>query len=202
MADPVSKVVVELPISNEYKFNTALLALRSGKALQALQEAKALIDAGYLHAYTLAGAVCEKGGEDLASNPEHAVFYYQKAVDAVGAVEAWLALGRIYYFGKGVPSNHQKALHCYSTVYKENKSGIAAMMIARLLSEGQGIQPDRNRAKEYLREAIEQGFALAYTQLAGMELNEKRYGKALLHWLQGIWRVLRLSKGDTRLRPY
>lgn len=198
----MSKVVVELPISNEHKFNTALLALKNGKAAQALKEAKALIDAGYLHAYTLAGAICEIGGNDLEKNPDHALFYYQKAVDEIGALDAWLALGRIYYFGKGVEPNHQKALYYYSTVYNETRSGIAAMMLARLYSEGKGVQLDRKRAVEYLMEAIEKGFALASTQLAEMEFREGKYAKALVYWLQGIWRAFRLPRGDTRLRPY
>lgn len=198
----MSRVVVELPISNEHKFNTALLALKNGKAKEALHEAKALIDAGYLHAYTLAGAICETGGIDLEKNPEHALFYYQKAVDEVGALEAWLALGRIYFFGKGVDPDHQKALYYYSTVYNETRSGIAAMMLARIYSEGEGVQLDRERAVQYLREAIEKGFALASTQLAAMEFRKGTYGKAVQHWLQGIWRAFRLPKGDTRLRPY
>jgi TPR repeat protein len=198
----MAKVVVEFPASNERKFHSALLALKDGRAAQALQEARGLIDAGYLHAYTLAGAICEKGGHDLQRNLEHALFYYQKAVDEVGAVEAWLALGRIHYFGKGVDADHQKSLYYYSTVYDETKSGIAAMMLARLYSEGTGVRLDRKRAFELLREAIEKGFALASTQLAEMELREGQYGKAFVHWLQGIWRAFRLPRSDTRLRPY
>jgi TPR repeat protein len=194
--------VVELPTTNEQKFNGATLALRDGKAAHALQQAKDLIDAGYLHAYTLAGAACEMGGDDLERNLDHARFYYEKAVEEVGAVEAWLSLGRIYYFGRGVDPDHEKALHYYSTVYNETKSGLAGMMLARLYSEGKGIHPDRNRAIGYLEDAIAKGFALASSQLALLEFREGKYGKAIAHWLQGIWRVLRLPKGDTRRRPY
>ena len=197
----VSKVV-NLPVSNEHKFNTALLALSNGDAASALQEAKLLIDAGYPHAYTLAGAIYEKGGDDLAPSAQHAIFYYQKAIDEVGALEAWLALGRIYFFGKGVDPDHQKALHCYSTVYEETKNGLAAMMLARLYTESKSVQANRDRAAEYLRDAIGKGYALASTQLAVQEFREGKYFKAIAHWMQGIWRVIRLPKGDTRRRPY
>lgn len=196
------KVVVELPITNERRFNAALVALRNGSAAEALREAKELIDAGYPHAYTLAAAICERGGRDLEKNPREALFYYQKAVDEARSLEAWLALGRMYYFGKGVDPDHQKALYYYSTVYEETKNGIAAMMLARLYYEGKGVQLDRDRALSYLTGAIEDGFAFAPTQLAQIERSEGRYVKAIVHWLQGIWRALRLPKGDTRLRPY
>jgi TPR repeat protein len=198
----MSNKVVELPTTPELRFNSALLALKRGRAADALTEAKALIDAGYLHAYTLAGAAWEKGGEDLQPNMKDALFYYQKAVDETGAVEAWLGLGRIYYFGKGIDPNYQKAFHCYSTVYNETRSGLAGMMLARLYSEGKVVPADRGRAIGYLQEAIAKGFALASSQLAAMEFDEGRYLSGLGHWLQGIWRAFRLPKGDTRLRPY
>jgi TPR repeat protein len=199
----VSKVNVhELPLPKDERFESAVHALREGRAAEALREAKALIDAGYPHAYTLAAAACEKGGVGLEADLSSAVFYYRKAVDEVGALEAWLSLGRMYYFGIGVEQDYEKALYYYSTVYEETRGGIAAMMLGRMYLGGRGVPQDLGRAERYLREAVAQGFALASTDLAAVYLRQRRPIQSVMYWLQGIWRAVRLPRGDTRLRPY
>jgi len=199
----VSKVnVLEFPLPKDKRFELAVHALREGRAAEALQAAKALIDAGYPHAYTLAAAACERGGIGLEIDLASALFYYRKAVEEVGALEAWLALGRMYYFGRGVEPDYEKALYYYSTVYEETKGGIAAMMLGRMYLRGRGVPEDLERAEKYLREAVAQGYALASTDLAAVNFRRRRVIRSVIYWLQGIWRALRLPRGDTRLRPY
>ena len=55
----------------------------------------------------------EDAGNGIPQDAEKATFYFQKSVEQMGAVEGWLALGRLNYLGKSVPKDYEKAFYYY-----------------------------------------------------------------------------------------
>lgn len=197
--------ILSFPTSDNARFNFALNAYEDGRHREALERAIALIDDGYGHANTLAGAIYEGGGNDVPQNLEKALFYYQKAVDEVGAVEGWLALGRMYYFGKGVQQDYEKAFYYYSVLDEDADNRVAHLMLGRMYLDGAGTKKDINRARAYFEKAIKEGALFAITYLA---LLEKECG----HHLRSVYLRMKAAylafsvtykdPADSRLRQW
>jgi TPR repeat protein len=54
----------------------------------------------------------------------------------MGAVEGWLALGRLNYFGKSVPKDYEKAFYYYSAVDRDTDNRIADLMLGACIWMG------------------------------------------------------------------
>lgn len=197
--------IVKFPKSNNSRFQSAIDSYCQGEYGSALSQCISLIDEGYGHAYTLAGAIYEKGGSGITQDFEKALFYYQKAIDDVGAVEAWLALGRFYYLGKGVKQDYRKAFEKYSIVDEDTDSPVAWLMLGRMYQDGAGIEKDLVKAREYFERAADKGYVFAYTYLG---LLEREYG----NYLRSIWlrckaaymafQITRSNSDDPKLRRW
>lgn len=191
------------PRNANQRFDDALDSIKKGGCLSALKEAIDLINAGYGHANTLAGAIYEKGCVGIEHDYEKAKFYYQMAVDTVGSVEAWLALGRLYFLGKGMPENYEKAFYCYSVVDEDALNAVASLMLGRLYFEGKGVRKDIEKAKKYFAKSANMGSVFALTYLGQVAWKQG-------HILASIWyrskaAILALlitlhDSSDTRLR--
>lgn len=174
--------ILYFPKSDNSLFQSAVETYGQGKYEEALAQCIQLIDNGYGHANTLAGAIYEKGGAGVTRDYEKALFYYQKAVDDVGAVEGWLALGRFYYFGKGIKKDHRNAFEKYSVVAEETDNPVAWLMLGRLYREGEGIEKNLGKAREYFDMAADKGYVFAVSQLSLLEGECGNYLKSI--WLR------------------
>lgn len=172
--------ILNFPRSNNQRFDAAVSHYEKGEYKIALKEAIALIDEGYGHANTLVGAIYERGGDGIKQDYEKAKFYYQMAVDEVGAVEGWLALGRLHYFGKGMQPDYEKAFYYYSVVDQDTENAVAYLMLGKMYLEGNGVPRNLSAAREYFIKAESRGsvFALTYHGLL-----EKECG----HYVKGLW---------------
>lgn len=188
-------------LDQRYSLAVSYFAIKDYR--KALAEAIALIDAGYGHANTLAGTIYERGGYGVQQDFEKALFYYQKAIETVGAVEGYLALGRLFYFGKGVPQNYEKAYEYYSTVDADTDNAVAYLMLGRLYQCGHGVKQDLDKARAYYEKAIAKGYVYGFTYLGFLE---RERGHRLRSWRLRLWAAyLSLKIGarnslDSRLR--
>lgn len=175
-----SSNILNFPSSSNQHFDVAVSHYERGEYKVALKEAIALIDEGYGHANTLAGAIYERGGDGIKQDYEKAKFYYQMAVDEVGAVEGWLALGRLHYFGKGMKPDYEKAFYYYSVVDQDTENAVAYLMLGKMYLEGNGVPRNLSTARKYFIKAESKGsvFALTYQGLL-----EKECG----HYFKGLW---------------
>lgn len=146
----------------------------------ALKEFVNLIDEGCKDAYFFAGCIYEEGGADVEKDLEKALFYYQKATEETGAVEAYLGLGKFYYYGMGVKQDYAKAFEYYSIVDKDADNAIAQLMLGKMYQRGQGAKRDVIKAREYYNKAIAKGNVYAMQNLAFLE-------KELGNELRGLW---------------
>lgn len=201
----ISGNILNFHRSNNQRFDAAIFLYESGEYRAALKEAIALIDEGYGHANTLAGAIYERGGDGIKQDYEKAKFYYQMAVDEVGAVEGWLALGRLHYFGKGMQPDYEKAFYYYTVVDQDTENSVAYLMLGQMYLEGKGVPKDIGKARDYFIKAENRGsvFALTYQGLLEMECGH--YFKSLWLRLKAAYLAFVISKrdpSDLRLRRY
>lgn len=177
----------------------------SGEHKQALELAIDLINNGDEHANTLAGTIYEKGGNYVEQDIDKSIFYYQKAIEEVGALEAWLALGRIYYFGKGVNKDYQQAFYYYSSVDKDLDNGVANLMLGKMYLNGHGVEKDLSQARTYFGKAISLGYVYGYTNMALLEQEKGNSFKSIYLRIKAAFLGVVLSiidSEDMKLRQW
>jgi TPR repeat protein len=190
-------------INNDLIHQNAIKAYADGEYSNALKLAISLIDDNYKHAYTLAGMIYEKGGGDVIRNIDNALFYYNKAIEEIGAVEAYLALGRMYYFGKGVTRDFDKAFDYYSTVDKDIDNPVAWIMLGQMYQNGYGTKKNINKAKDYYIRAAKRGYIFGLTFLGLLEQECGRPIKGWYYRLKAGWLAYLIALNDphdSRLR--
>jgi TPR repeat protein len=195
--------ILSFPRSDNQRFNAAISLYAKGKYSAALKEVITLINEGYGHANTLAGAIYERGGDGVEQDYEKAKYYYQMAVDTVGAVEGWLALGRLHYFGKGMHPDYEKAFYYYSVVDQDTENAVAYLMLGQIYLEGKGVPKNLEKARDYFSKAASKGsvFALTYQGLLEKECGNNF--KSLWLRLKAAYRAFVITKhnpSDVRLR--
>lgn len=153
---------------------------------EALEDFMSLIDEGCKDAYFFAGCIYEEGGGGVNKDLGTARFYYQKAIEEAGTVEAYLGLGKFYYFGMGVQQDYHQAFSYYSVVDEDIDNAIAQLMLGRMYRHGHGVQKDLKKARDYYGRAIAKGNVYALRELASVETEEG-------NWLRGAW--LRVKAG-------
>lgn len=197
--------ILSFPHSDNERFDAAINLYAIGKYSTALKEAIILINEGYGHANTLAGAIYEKGGDGVEQDYEKAKFYYQMAVDTAGSVEGWLALGRLHYFGKGMQPDYEKAFYYFSVVDQDSKNGniVAYLMLGQMYLGGKGVSKNLGKARDYFSKAASKGSVFALTYQGLLEKECGNYFKSLWLRLRAAYRAFVITKrnpSDARLR--
>lgn len=143
-----------------------------------------MIDDGYAEAYAFAGVIYEIGCPGVERDYQKARFYYERAIEQSGTLEAYLGLARIYYFGQGVKQDYCKALEYYYRIASEAKdNGIAFLMLGQMYQHGQCIEKDLKKAKECYERAWQKGYILGSTYLGKLE---QEMGHFLTGWLHRL----------------
>ncbi len=203
MASEASKLV-NFPENQDRCLTTAMDRFYYSDDLAgALKEFISLIDEGCKDAYFFAGCIYEEGGGGIEKDLEKALFYYQKAIEEAGTVEAYLGLGKFYYYGMGVKQDYAKAFRYYSIVDEDLANPIAQLMLGRMYQHGQGVNKNLKKAREYYYKAIAKGNVYAIQNLAFLEAEEGNRLKSL--WLRlkaGLiaFNIGRKNMRDARLR--
>lgn len=164
----------------------------------ALKEFISLIDEGCKDAYFFAGCIYEEGGDGVEKDLEKSRFYYQKAIEESGSVEAYLGLGKFYYYGIGVEQDYAKAFEYYSVVDEDADNAIAQLMLGRMYQHGQGIKKDLHKSRSYYNRAIAKGNVHAISNLSSLEAEEGRKLKSL--WLRIKAGYLAFKIGSKNMR--
>jgi TPR repeat protein len=149
--------ILKLSINQEKSYDEAVDAYFSGDCLFAFNEAVSLINQNFDRANLLLGYIYESGCKEVPRNMEHAFFYYKQAAEKVGVIEAWLRLGRMYFYGDGVAQNYHEAYECYKWVNSNRDNNIAKLMLARMYHMGLGVETNFELALDFYRSAAMTG---------------------------------------------
>lgn len=197
--------IIDFPGSPNQRLQVAMNSYAREDYAAALPRFLALIDEGCSDAYVFVGSIYEMGCGGVNQDLEKASFYYQKSVEEFGAVEAYLALARFYYFGKGVDQDYKKALDYYSIVDEESHHPVAALMLGRMHQYGHGVEKDMVKAKAYYETTANKGYVMGLTYLGQLEQETGKYFRGLLLRIKaGIlaFRIGRRDIHDSRFRRW
>ena len=168
--------MLTFPKSYEQRISSALEDHSKGDSSSALNKLLKMIDDGLDEANLYVGAFYEYGCEGVDKDYSKALFYYEKATEKTGDVEAYLALGRMYYYGMGVDTDVCKAKeYCEKVANEANHTGVAELMLGKIYQDGQCVKKDLQKAKEYYKSAISQGYLMGYTHLGSLEIEAGNY---------------------------
>lgn len=201
-----SNKIVELPTNLEQRLRSAMDDVTEGNHSSAFKKFIALIDDGCPAAYDFVGGYYELGapGLGIEKDYEKARFYYERAVALCGSRESYLALARMYYFGRGVDPDYSKAFEYYDLVAKETEhNGVAYLMLGQMYQQGQGVDKDIQKAKECYEKAWQKGYLLGLTYLGKLEQEMGHPVKGWLHRLKAGFagfKIARKNPHDSRFR--
>jgi len=139
-----------------------------------------LIDDGLDEAYAFVGAIYEFGGKDVKIDYEKARFYYEKSIEKFGAVESYLGLARIYFYGLGVEKDYCKAFELYQVLSEDNDNMFANYMLGKMYVEGLCVDQNYILAKEFFNKSWNKGYVFSLTQIAALE---KVLGNRFKSWI-------------------
>lgn len=199
--------VVEFPANIEQRLQSALDDQAKGDCFGALKKFIELIDDGCPEANAYAGVIYEIGCPGVDKDYQKARFYYERAIEQHGSLEAYLGLGRIYYFGRGTDPDYCKAFEYYDLVAKEARdNGIAYLMLGQMYQRGECVDKDFQKAKECYENAWQKGYILGLTYLGLLEQEMSHYFKGWLYRLKagfvGLYISMKNRHDKWRLRGY
>lgn len=201
---PIDKATVSSFNEINNRLNRAISEFDNGGDVASLiREFTALLDQGCDEANYFLGCLNENGGSEVAPDLSLALTYYKKAADEFGYLEAYLALARFFYYGKGIPRNFNEAFRFYSMVDNAKPNAIAKRMLGRMYLFGEGTPQNFAKADAYLSLAAKSGNVYEIRDYAHLA---KTMGRPIRHlWLRlkaGAFAFLLawMNPRDARLR--
>lgn len=170
---------------------------------EALSEFLALIDLGCDQAFSFVGNIYECGGRNVGRDYAKARFYYEKSVETVGSVAAYLGLIRLYYYGLGVESDYKKAFEYCCNLSEKTDDPYANFYLGRMYMDGCFVAKDLEKAMHYFKRSWGKGYVFGLTYL-GICFQKK--GRNVRGWVirmkagLSAYRIARKDIGDWRIR--
>lgn len=96
--------------------------------------------------------------------------YFYKQSGKLGNSEAFIRLGKIFYFGNGVEQSYEKAKKYYEKSSEKNNP-IGLVLLGNLYKNGLGVDKDYKKAIELYEKSAKLDFPEAFTALALMYLH-------------------------------
>lgn len=195
--------VINFPKTKNSKLRRAMDAFSTENAATALEEFVRLIDEGCDEAFAFVGAIYEFGGKGVPRNFYKARFYYEQSAERFGAVEAYLGLVRIYFYGLGVERDCSKVYEYCSMLSEDTGSMYADFFIGRLYMEGCYLEQDFVEAERRFYSAWRKGYVFALTYLGFLE--QKRGNTLKGWWLRvraavACFNIATKNSNDPRIR--
>lgn len=134
----------------------------SGKASEALFLLRRMVQEGHYDALVEIGGIYDRPSEHSDIEPDYkkAAHYYSKSIELADDKYAYLALARLYLFGKGVDQNYKKAKELYLKS-SDRQCCIADLMLARMFRFGTGVEASKKLSMYYYDLAVERGSLIA-----------------------------------------
>lgn len=195
--------ILNFPKTNNQKILEAIKIFSHDNADIALEAFIKLIDEDCDEAYAFVGAIYEFGGKMVEKDYIKARFYYEQSVERFGAVEAYLGLIRIYYYGLGTSKDCCKVLEYCMILVEDKDDAYANYFIGQLYLDGCCVNKDLIKAKKYFMKAWERGYVFGLTKLGVVEQN---IGNNFKGWLLRIkagfiaYMIAKRKLDDPRIR--
>ena len=118
--------------------------------------------------------LCYAEGKGVPKDIALAKKWYEKAANQ-GVQQAILALGEMYYFGRGVEQDYSKAVQLFECSTEVRSYALPNYYLGDCYHHGLGVKSDWYKAKEYYKKAIELGYNCEYAlEMVRIDLGEFR----------------------------
>jgi len=125
------------------------------------------------------GMFYETGGKGVPQDYEKARQCFEKALEHGPYVLALLGLGRLFFFGRGVPRDYDIA-HYYYSQLEENEEPVALLMLGLISCRR---DKDLCKARHYFERSMELGNLIAEKHLTELDIEE---GDIFRGWLRRV----------------
>lgn len=137
------------------RFNRALQFIKQQNYSDAFPLFKQLAEQGDANAQHNLGLMYEYG-DGITQNDQQAVYWYTKAAEQ-GEAHAQNNLGLMYTDGgKGITQNYKQAVYWYTQAAEQGYAN-AQYNLGVMYANGQGVQRNVSKAKQYYRLACDNG---------------------------------------------
>ena len=197
--------IIEFPKTNDENLQEAIDLCVKREAGASIRKFEELIDKGCVEAYSYLGAIYEIVSDEVEQDYSKALFYYTRSAEETGAVESYLALARINYFGLGVAVDYRKAFDFYSMIEKETENAIAYLMLGKMYHKGSFVKKDSYKAKNYYLKSIKLDNICALMNLGMLENDQGHKLLSIKLKVKAAYKRIKAilsDKGDIRLRCY
>lgn len=160
--------------------NDAITDFEKGKLSVAFHKFDLLANNGVEESYSFLGNMHEFGVSDSGPDYELARYWYEKSLDTVGSVAAYLGLIRIHYYGLGGFKDYRKAFCLSRELSEEKEHPYAYFFIGKMFLHGKGVAKDLDRAFFYFEKSWCKGYVFGLTY---MGIAAQKQGK----WLKSGW---------------
>ena len=137
---------------------------------------------GSQRAWLQLGQMYEFGGNGIEASGTESVHWYKRAWDERQLVRAGLALGRIYYLGRGVPIDYEKAFRYYSE-FADTRDPTGLFMLGLLYQKGLGTPEDIKKALFYYGRSAKMGSVFARKNYAVLKFKQGNVVVGIVYWI-------------------
>lgn len=189
--------VHRLTETHEIKHNRAVQLACDNDLELSLKLTRSLIDEGFFHAHSLAGAIYER-----MEQYEKAYSHYESAAELAHSMVGWLGIARLCYFGKGVEKDYEYVFRVYKEIIEKEDDMRCWFMHGEMYRLGRGVEKDLGKAKECFRIAEDKGYVFATTNLAFIDWEENRYVRSIFKRIKAGWRtfIIGIKSGNDDVR--
>lgn len=177
------------------EWNTAVRAFREGDLAGALVIFKKLASKGSIAALVEVGNIYELGGGGVIQNYAEARRWYERAVNEGDSAVACLRLGNFHYAGLGVQQNFDNAFFYFSQL-DDSSEPSALYLLGKMYEMGHGVEQDFRTAMTYYQRAATLGSALAYRDIAFVQLKQGHYLAGSVTWFKACVKIFRIALRD------
>jgi TPR repeat protein len=150
-------------------FRNAMSEFAERDPLRGVRLMEDLAASGDGHAHAALGAFYEFGRQELTADHARAARHYELAIDLVGALEAWIGLGRILAFGDPGLRDYARARHCFFVAAEDADSPTAWLGLGIIHLEGLGTERDLDAAEACFKRVVSLGDKRGEARLAEVE---------------------------------
>ncbi|WP_152208403.1 tetratricopeptide repeat protein [Marinobacter changyiensis] len=178
--------------------DNAVSNFEKGNLLVAFDELEVLAEEGVEESYSFLGNIYEHGLDEGGPDYERANYWYEKSLDTVGSVAAYLGLIRINYYGLGEFSDYRKAFCLSRELSEEKKHPYAYFFIGKMFLHGKGVEKDLNRAFLYFEKSWCKGYVFGMTYMGITAQEQGKWFKSWRYRLKAACYAYRISLMDKK----
>jgi TPR repeat protein len=171
------------------RWASAVATFQSGDRAGALILFKTFAQEGSLFALTEIGNIYELGGGGVTQDFKQAKHWYERAIAEGNDSDAYVALARLYYLGRGVSRDSTKAYELYSAIEKELRPGVL-YILGYMHEHGEGVTKDINKAIDYYSVSGKLGHALSKKDFARLKIRRGEFMTGILYWIKAIFLII------------